>query len=70
MPVSWQIGPSSSCAMSMLVAMMLIACDACVPGCLLLHRDRHGRAHIGRQIGRGLRDQFEKTAFQELHWDD
>ena len=32
MPVSWQIGPSSCCAMSMLVAMMLSACEDCVPG--------------------------------------
>src|SRR5271170_4285627 len=31
MPVSWQMGPASSCAMSMLVAMIPSACDACVP---------------------------------------
>ena len=70
MPVSWQIGPSSSAAMSMFEAMMFSACDDCVPGVSCFDRDRHGRAHIGRQIGGGLGDQFEKTAFQELHWEN
>src|ERR1700690_139107 len=32
MPVSWQMGASSSAAMSMLPAMMASACAACVPG--------------------------------------
>src|SRR3954453_15884483 len=31
-PVSWQIGPSSSTAMSTFDRMMSSACDACVPG--------------------------------------
>src|ERR1700686_4098873 len=32
MPVSWQIGPSSSTAMSMLERIMLKACEDCVFG--------------------------------------
>src|ERR1700722_6195311 len=32
MPVSWQIGPSSSCAMSIFEGMMFSAWDDCVPG--------------------------------------
>ena len=32
MPVSWQMGPSSSCAMSMFERMMSSACADCVPG--------------------------------------
>src|SRR5579862_3281656 len=31
MPVSWQIGPESSCAMSILVAIIPSACEAWVP---------------------------------------
>ena len=37
-------------------------------GLLLTRGDAHRGAHIGRQIGRCLRNEFEKTAFQELHW--
>ena len=32
MPVSWQMAPSSSCAMSMLEAMISRACEDWVPG--------------------------------------
>ena len=32
MPVSWQMGPASSCAMSMFERMMSSACEDCVPG--------------------------------------
>ena len=61
MPVSWQIGPSSSAAMSMFEAMMLSACEDCVPGVSSWIANAHRRAHIRRQIGGGLGDQFEQA---------
>jgi hypothetical protein len=32
-----------------------------------LGRDGHGGAHVGRQIGRGLRDQLQQTVGKKFH---
>ena len=61
MPVSWQIGPSSSAAISMLDRMMSSACEDCVPGVSVVGRDRHRGAHVGRKVGGGLGDQFQQA---------
>ena len=43
----------------MFCAMIASACAACVPVLLAAHRHLHGRAHVGRQIGRGADDEVE-----------
>ena len=67
MPVSWQMGPSSSTAMSMFDRMMSSACEDCVPGVSAAAAQRHGGAHVGRKIGGGLGDQFQQAAGKEFH---
>ncbi len=61
MPVSWQMGPSSSAAMSMLLAMMFSACEDCVPGVSAADGRAHRLTHVGRKVGGGLRDQFDQA---------
>src|SRR5215469_18118550 len=51
MPVSWQMGPSSSCAISILARMMLNACEDCVPGVSLsVANDMAARTSGGRLV--------------------
>ena len=59
MPVSWQIGPSHEAAWSMFCAMIVSACPPRVCAGSARDRGAHRRAHVGRQIGGGSRDQFD-----------
>ena len=59
MPVSWQIAPSPSAAWSMFCAMIVSACAERVPSGSASMATLHRRAHVGRQIGRGLDDEVE-----------
>ena len=55
--------------MSMFDRMMLSACEDWVCGRFRARGQRHGCAHIGRQIRGGLGDQFQKAAREEFHTD-
>ena len=47
--------------------MMSSACEDCVPGVSAAAGDRHGGAHVGRQIGGSLGDQFQQAAGEKFH---
>ena len=65
-PVSWQIGPTFSHAISMFVAITPSACAERSPR-LRLDRPRHCPPHVRWQIRRGLRDQFQYTLAELVH---
>ena len=67
MPVSWQMAPSSSSAMSMFCKNDVERLRGLRLGRFRTGRQRHGGAHVGRKIGGGLDHQIEKTVRKEFH---
>src|SRR6202140_335661 len=74
MPVSWQIGPTSSMAMSTLDKIMSSACEDWMPGVSLpaaiaiAARTSGGRfVDVGGKICGRLGDKFQQAAGKEFH---
>ena len=55
--------------MSMLRAMMFSACEDCVFGTSSAGDRGHGCAHVGRQIGGSLSDEFNEAFGEEIAYE-